>query len=57
MHAQSERDAGRRQFLFGEPALNISDLMQTDEKGRGLIHILCADKLLATPLVYATLLL
>ena len=31
--------------------------MQTDEKGRGLIHILCADKLLATLLVYATLLL
>ncbi len=43
--------------FFGEPALNIADLMQSDENGRGVINILAADKLLATPKVYATLLL
>ena len=43
--------------LFGEPALDIDDLMQTDRDGRGLINILVADKLLHTPKIYATLLL
>ena len=27
------RNAGRRQSLFGEPMLNIADLMQTDSDG------------------------
>lgn len=43
--------------LFGEPALDIDDLMQTDRDGRGVINILVADKLLHTPKIYATLLL
>ncbi len=43
--------------FFGEPALNIADLMQTDEKGRGVINILTADKLLNSPKLYATFLL
>jgi len=43
--------------FFGEPALNIADLMQTDDQGRGVINILAADKLLAAPKAYATLLL
>jgi DNA helicase HerA-like ATPase len=43
--------------FFGEPALNIADLMQTDEKGRGVINILAADKLMNAPKAYATLLL
>lgn len=43
--------------FFGEPALNIADLMQTDARGRGVINILAADKLLAAPKTYATLLL
>jgi DNA helicase HerA-like ATPase len=43
--------------FFGEPSLNIDDLLQTDEKGRGVINILSADKLLNSPLVYSTLLL
>jgi uncharacterized protein len=38
--------AGRRRF-FGEPMLDIHDLMQTDENGRGVINILAADKLMA----------
>jgi uncharacterized protein len=43
--------------LFGEPALDLNDLMQTDGDGRGVINILAADKLLANPRVYATFLL
>ncbi|MEO8629687.1 MAG: helicase HerA-like domain-containing protein [Betaproteobacteria bacterium] len=42
--------------FFGEPALNVADLLQTD-KGRGVINILAADKLMQTPKIYATLLL
>jgi DNA helicase HerA-like ATPase len=43
--------------FFGEPALNIADLMQTDDQGRGVINILAADKLLLSPKLYATFLL
>jgi len=43
--------------LFGEPALDLDDLMQTDEKGRGIVNILTADQLMQSPKVYATLLL
>ena len=43
--------------LFGEPALNIADLMQTDARGRGVVNILAADKLMSSPKLYATLLL
>ncbi|MFN5063514.1 MAG: helicase HerA-like domain-containing protein [Pseudomonadota bacterium] len=43
--------------LFGEPALTIDDLLQTDASGRGIINILSAEKLLNSPLVYSTLLL
>ncbi|MEW5771806.1 MAG: helicase HerA-like domain-containing protein [Pseudomonadota bacterium] len=42
--------------LFGEPMLNIADLMQTDG-GRGVINILAADRLMQSPKTYATLLL
>jgi DNA helicase HerA-like ATPase len=43
--------------LFGEPALDISDLMQTGEDGRGMINILAADRLMQSPNLYATFLL
>lgn len=43
--------------LFGEPALNLDDLMQTDSKGQGIINILASDKLFNSPRIYATLLL
>jgi DNA helicase HerA-like ATPase len=43
--------------FFGEPALNIDDLMQTDSNGRGIVNLLAADKLIRSPRVYATLLL
>ena len=43
--------------LFGEPALNIQDFLQTSAKGEGIINILTADKLINSPKIYATLLL
>lgn len=46
---------GAEQF-FGEPMLNIDDLMQT-ERGAGIINILAADQLMQSPKVYSTLLL
>ncbi len=42
--------------IFGEPMLDIADLMQTD-RGKGVINILAADKLMQSPKMYATLLL
>jgi DNA helicase HerA-like ATPase len=43
--------------FFGEPMLNIDDLMQTDAQGRGVVNILAADRLLEAPKLYATFLL
>ena len=43
--------------FFGEPALNLDDLMQTADGGRGVVNILAADKLLQSPRVYSTFLL
>jgi hypothetical protein len=52
---QLEAQGGGR--FFGEPALEIADLIQLDEQGRGFISILAADKLMASPKLYATFLL
>lgn len=43
--------------FFGEPALDMNDLLRTDASGRGVINILAADRLTRAPDVYATLLL
>ena len=43
--------------LFGEPALELSDLMSHAPDGRGRINILAADKLMGAPRLYATFLL
>jgi uncharacterized protein len=43
--------------FFGEPALNLDDLMQTDSNGHGVVNILAADKLIRAPKIYATFLL
>ena len=43
--------------FFGEPVLNLDDLMQTADGGRGVVNILAADKLLQAPRVYSTFLL
>ena len=42
--------------FFGEPMLNIHDLMQTSD-GKGVVNILAADKLMQSPMLYATFLL
>ena len=51
---QIESQGGDR--FFGEPMLDISDLMQT-VGGKGVINILAADRLLQSPRLYATFLL
>ncbi len=43
--------------FFGEPTLEIKDLMRTDRDGRGVISILAADKLMNSPRLYSTFLL
>ncbi len=43
--------------MFGEPALDLADLMRVDSAGAGMINILAADKLMQSPQLYATFLL
>ena len=44
--------------MFGEPALELADLMRVDAQGRGMVNLLAADKLMnAGPRLYATFLL
>ena len=43
--------------FFGEPALDLSDLMRCDRNGYGHINILAADKLMQQPKLYSTFLL
>ncbi|WP_170357871.1 helicase HerA-like domain-containing protein [Ruegeria arenilitoris] len=50
-----ENQGGAR--LFGEPALELSDLMRLDENGHGMVNILASDKLMGAPGLYATFLL
>ncbi len=45
------------EIFFGEPALCITDFMNTDEKGRGMVNILTADSLILSPHLYTTFLL
>ncbi|HEX8444699.1 MAG TPA: helicase HerA-like domain-containing protein [Allosphingosinicella sp.] len=52
---QLESQGGDR--FFGEPALEIADLINSDEQGRGIINILAAETLMASPKLYATFLL
>ncbi|TCP08599.1 helicase HerA-like C-terminal domain-containing protein [Caldimonas thermodepolymerans] len=51
---QIEEQGGDR--FFGEPMLDIGDFIQT-VRGRGVINILAADKLMNAPRLYATFLL
>lgn len=50
-----EREGG--EALFGEPALELNDLMRTDLSGRGIINILSADQLILKPRLYSSFLL
>ncbi len=53
--ARLEAEGGTQ--FFGEPALDISDLIKTDHNGKGIINILAADKLMNSPRIYTTFLL
>ena len=43
--------------FFGEPALQLADLMRTDLSGKGYVNVLAADTLIQSPKLYATFLL
>jgi DNA double-strand break repair helicase HerA and related ATPase len=50
-----EREGGEQ--FFGEPALQLADLLRTTYDGRGMINLLAADTLIRSPRVYSTFLL
>lgn len=50
-----EQEGGEN--FFGEPALELSDLMRTNTDGRGVIGILAADQLILKPRLYSSFLL
>jgi len=50
-----EREGGKG--MFGEPALELGDLMRTDLSGRGIISVLAADQLVLKPRLYSSFLL
>jgi len=43
--------------FFGEPMLNVDDLLQTDAHGLGMVNVLSAEELIRSPKLYATFLL
>src|SRR5690606_14742111 len=45
------------EHFFGEPMLQIHDLIRTDASGRGIVNILAADRLMQSPRLYAVFLL
>jgi hypothetical protein len=50
-----EQQGGER--FFGEPALELADLMRADHRGRGYVSVLAADRLMQSPRLYSTFLL
>ena len=50
-----EQDGG--DAFFGEPALDLNDLMRQDMSGRGVINVLAADQLILRPRLYSSFLL
>jgi len=50
-----EQEGG--ELFLGEPALQLGDLLQRDAEGRGLVHVLAADRLVRSPRLYASALL
>ncbi|MEO6365995.1 MAG: helicase HerA-like domain-containing protein [Luteimonas sp.] len=50
-----EQEGG--EMFFGEPALELNDLMRTTQDGRGVISILAADQLILKPRLYSSFLL
>jgi uncharacterized protein len=50
-----ESEGGER--FFGEPSLELADLMRQDLSGRGIINVLAAEKLILRPRLYSSFLL
>ncbi len=50
-----EQDGGEE--FFGEPALDLNDLMRQDMSGRGIINLLTAEQLILKPRLYSSFLL
>ncbi len=50
-----EQQGGDR--FFGEPALELADLLEVDGRGEGIVNVLAADRLLLSPRLYSTFLL
>jgi DNA helicase HerA-like ATPase len=50
-----EEQGGDR--FFGEPALNLDDLLQTNANGHGVVNILAAERLMLSARIYSTFLL
>ena len=50
-----EQDGGEE--FFGEPALDLNDLMRQDMSGRGIVNLLAADQLILKPRLYSSFLL
>ncbi len=50
-------DAQGADRFFGEPMLNLDDMLQTDSSGRGVLNVLAADALMNSPRLYAAFLL
>ncbi|AUW96099.1 helicase HerA-like domain-containing protein [Streptococcus pluranimalium] len=50
-----EQEGG--EVFFGEPALELTDFIVTDDKGQGIVNILNATKLFQSPTLYATFLM
>ncbi len=50
-------DEQKAELFFGQPGLDIADLMRTAPDGRGMVNILAADKLMSSPRLYSTFLL
>lgn len=50
-----EQDGGKQ--FFGEPAVQLADLMRQDMSGRGIINLIAADQLILRPRLYSSFLL
>lgn len=50
-------EAQGAEMFFGEPALDLMDMIQVGEDGRGQVNVLAADKLMSSPRLYSTFLL
>ncbi len=50
-------EEGGGEALFGEPALDLADFMRVTPEGKGMVSLLSAERLMASPKIYATFLL